>query len=63
MSKSWDVPTGILCMLLGSVAIYSALFATGHWIYGNNVTASLLTGLAVVSAFILTKAWKRLTFN
>lgn len=62
-SKSWDVPVGILCMLLGSITVYSALFAVGYWIYGEFVTASLLTACAMVAAFILTKTWKRLSFD
>jgi Na+/proline symporter len=32
--KEWIVPKGILCMLLGCISIYSALFATGYFIYG-----------------------------
>ena len=33
--KSWDVPKGILAMLIGCVMVYSTLFATGNWLYGN----------------------------
>lgn len=62
-NKSWDVPVGILSMLLGCVAVYSALFATGHWIYGNTITASFMSALAVLAAFLLTKTWKRLQFE
>jgi Na+/proline symporter len=62
-SKAWDVPVGILCMLLGCVTVYSALFATGYWIYGNITVAVLLTALAVIAAFALTKTWKKLSFE
>jgi integral membrane sensor domain MASE1 len=58
--QSWDVPTGILCMVLGCFAVYSALFATGYWIYGRHTLANILTVIAVVSTYVLTKAWKRL---
>ncbi len=58
--KGWDVPAGIVCMVLGCFAVYSALFATGNWIYGKYTFASVLTAIAVVSTFILTKAWKKL---
>jgi Na+/proline symporter len=58
--QAWDVPTGILCMVLGCFAVYSALFAIGYWIYGRHTLANILTVIAVVSTYILTKAWKRL---
>jgi Na+/proline symporter len=62
-TKGWDVPTGILCMLLGSVAIYGALFATGNWIYGKWELATLLTVIVIVSTFLLTKTWKKLSLE
>ena len=34
-AKGWSIPTGILCMLVGAFAIYSALFSTGYFIYGK----------------------------
>ncbi len=58
--ESWDVPQGILCMVLGCFGVYSALFAVGYWIYGKNVLASLLSMSAVVSGFFLMKMWKKL---
>lgn len=61
--KSWDVPIGLLCMLLGSIAVYASLFATGFWIYGQWLTASLLTTLALVAVVALTKTWKKLSFD
>ncbi len=32
--EKWIVPSGILCMILGCLMIYSALFSTGYFIYG-----------------------------
>jgi solute:Na+ symporter, SSS family len=58
--QGWDVPVGILCMLLGSVAIYSALFATGNWIYGRYLLAGILTAITLVSIYFLMKTWKKL---
>jgi len=58
--EAWRVPQGILCMVLGSVAIYSTLFATGYWIYGNTVLASVLTFTAALSAYLLKNAWQKL---
>jgi SSS family solute:Na+ symporter len=58
--KGWVVPQGILCMLLGSVGVYSALFATGYWIYGDRLPALVLTLIAVGAAVLLAKAWPKL---
>lgn len=58
--QKWDVPTGIMCMVLGCFSIYSALFATGNWIYGKKFIAMVLTGIAVVSSIFLIKFWSRM---
>lgn len=52
---AWEVPAGILKMVLGCFAIYGALFATGFWIYGNTVPAVILTVVTVASASGLVK--------
>jgi Na+/proline symporter len=62
-SKGWDVPVGILCMVLGSIAVYSALFATGNWIYGKWELAGLLTLIVIISTFLLTRMWKKLSLE
>ncbi len=54
------LPLGILCMVIGCISVYSALFATGCWIYGRTVPAILLTVLAVVTAGLIALAWNRL---
>jgi Na+/proline symporter len=58
--KSWDVPAGILCMVLGCFAVYSVLFAVGYWIYGKNTLAFILSVVAAAATFLLTKTWKKL---
>jgi len=58
--QAWDVPTGILCMVLGCFAVYSALFATGYWIYGKNLLAAVLTLVAVISTGLLVRMWNKL---
>jgi Na+/proline symporter len=44
---------GLASMLLGTVAVYAALFATGNWIYGQVAWATGLTVLALLSAILL----------
>ena len=53
----WTVPSGIIAMLLGCVFVYSCMFATGNWIYGNYGLAIGLTITVLVSAFLLKKVW------
>ena len=59
-SEGWSVPSGILAMLVGCVLIYSVMFATGNWIYGQYKDALILTGLAVVSGFVLIRLWRKI---
>jgi Na+/proline symporter len=58
--KKWSVPLGIICMLCGSFAIYSLLFSTGYFIYGeiNNGLSFLIIG--IVFSFGLKYNWNKL---
>ena len=53
----WTVPSGILAMLLGCVFVYSTMFATGNWIYGNYGLASGLTVTVIIAAWLLKRVW------
>ncbi|HUG39960.1 MAG TPA: sodium:solute symporter family protein [Longimicrobiales bacterium] len=53
----WTVPRGILAMVAGCLAVYSALFATGYWIYGLVTPAFALTAVAVSAAYALARLW------
>ncbi|AKJ64665.1 sodium:solute symporter family protein [Kiritimatiella glycovorans] len=53
------LPSSILCMLFGTFAVYAALFAAGLWMYGEAVSAFLMTVLFLGSAAGLGTAWKR----
>ncbi|SDQ13059.1 sodium:solute symporter family protein [Flagellimonas zhangzhouensis] len=57
-NEKWSVPSGIKAMISGVVLIYSIMFATGYWIYGEYQLASVLTALVVLSALILLKVWR-----
>lgn len=56
----WDVPTGIICMLLGCVSIYSILFSIGNILYGNLNQTLIFVGLTVISTLLLWKFWNKL---
>jgi Na+/proline symporter len=57
----WDVPTGILCMMFGSMAIYSLLFSIGYSLYGQYNNALLFAAISLISVFFLIRFWRKLT--
>lgn len=61
--RAWNVPTGILCMLVGSVGIYGALFSTGYFIYGEYIEGSILFSVTILAFIILRKLMKKLMFT
>ena len=61
--RAWNVPTGILCMVVGSVGIYGALFSTGYFIYGEYKEGSILLAVTLLSFIILRKLMKKLMFT
>ncbi|MFY0630489.1 MAG: Na+:solute symporter [Flavobacteriaceae bacterium] len=59
-NEGWSVPSGIIAMLLGLVLIYSCMFSTGYWIYGETTFAISTTISALVSGFLLIRTWKKI---
>jgi hypothetical protein len=57
----WDVPTGILCMIFGSVSIYSILFTIGNLLYGKIIHAMVLIVITIIALILLWLSWKKLT--
>jgi len=62
-NEKWSVPQGISAMVLGCVLIYTCMFATGYWIYGEIKLASILTVVAIVSGILLARVWNRMKEN
>ncbi|MBJ25212.1 MAG: Na+:solute symporter [Flavobacteriaceae bacterium] len=56
----WDVPTGILCMVIGSITIYSFLFSIGYFLYKDFTIAFILLSISIISLYFLNKTWKKL---
>ena len=54
-----DLPLQILGMFLGCVVVYTALFATGSFIYGNTWTGLILGAISAGCLALLAKLWKR----
>ena len=61
--EAWDVPTGIICMVLGCLFVYSILFSIGSFLYSKYTVATTLLVISFVSLFFLQKAWKKLRMN
>ena len=59
--EKWDVPNGILCMLFGSISIYSILFGIGYILYSQITTGFIFISISIISFFILMKFWRRLS--
>lgn len=47
------LPRGILCMLVGAFAVYSALFSTGFFLYGEIISGALLSFASLVVFYAL----------
>lgn len=63
INEIWSVPSGIIAMILGCILIYSCMFATGYWIYGNYTKAVIISITALVSGALLIRTWKKLKVN
>ena len=59
--EKWDVPSGILCMLFGSISVYSILFGIGYILYSQTTTGVIFLIISAVSVIALMKFWKRLS--
>jgi Na+/proline symporter len=53
----------LVCTLLGTLAVYSALFAAGLWIYGYPGKALVLTGFSAVGAIGVLRLWTGIGFE
>ncbi|MDZ4822069.1 MAG: sodium:solute symporter family protein [Flavobacteriales bacterium] len=51
--------TQVMCMFIGCITVYSALFATGFFIYGNVMAAVFLALIAMVGGYSLFALWKK----
>jgi len=55
-----ELGAGVAAMALGSLAVYSALFATGSFLYGRAGAALGLALVAVASAVAIRRLWSRI---
>lgn len=58
--KAWEMPLQILCVFIGTIVIYSMLFAIGNILYGEYLYAIILFGIVVVGTVLLFKFFGKL---
>jgi len=58
--KKWEVPGSLLNIFLGCMAIYSAIFSVGFWLYSNEGPAIVTTITSAAAAVGLILNWGRL---
>lgn len=61
--ETMSIPLGILAIILGCILIYSCMFATGNFIYGNHITGLIISLTALVSGILLILIWKKIRVN
>lgn len=60
LAETGKLPMEIGLMLVASLMVYSTVFATGYWIYGNTVPAVITTAVSIIGGVVLFKAWSKL---
>jgi Na+/proline symporter len=56
----WKLPMQLLCVFLGSVAIYASLFSVGNFVYGNMGWGCALAGIAAAMTICLFKSFNKI---
>ena len=59
----WEVPYGLLCVLLGCFGIYSALFSIGNFVFGNVGLGFLLAIGFAIATYLLFRFWSKLNIR
>ena len=59
--EKWDVPNGILCMVFGSLSVYSILFGIGYILYGQLSLGFTFLGISIISVYLLMIFWKKMS--
>ncbi|MCD4770098.1 MAG: hypothetical protein K8R35_08030, partial [Bacteroidales bacterium] len=62
-NEKWEMPLQILCVFIGTIAIYSSLFSIGSFVYGNNLNGIILAVIATAGMYFLFKSFNKLRAN
>ncbi len=55
-----QLPLEILCVIIGCITVYAALFAVGNWIYWNIFGAFISTFITLLGAIFFMRVWSKL---
>ncbi|OWW24363.1 Na+:solute symporter [Zobellia sp. OII3] len=62
-SEEWDIPVAILCMVVGSMTVFSILFAIGYIIYGDFKLGAIMSSIGFLGTWCLMMLWKKLKMD
>jgi Na+/proline symporter len=57
---AWKLPIQLLCVFLGCVAVYAALFAVGNFVYGNRAWGIALCVVSLGAVVLLFRSFHKL---
>ncbi len=60
VGRKWEMPLQILCVFIGAVSIYSALFSIGSFVYLKPWLGSMFAVIAVAGTIFLFRAFNKL---
>ncbi len=63
VKKKWDIPEGLLSVLLGAFGIYSALFSIGNFVFGNVGLGLVLALVFAGAVYMLFRLWNKLNIE
>lgn len=55
-----DLPRGILCMVVGCIAVYSTVFAAGYFLYAEMRYGAVFAAIAAAAVIFLASIWGKL---
>jgi hypothetical protein len=61
--KKWDMPLQMLCVFVGTIVIYSALFSIGSFVYLKPMSGIILAVVAVAGTWFLFKSFNKISSN
>jgi solute:Na+ symporter, SSS family len=61
VGKKWDMPLQFLCVFIGTIVIYSALFSIGSFVYLKPLNGIILAVVAVAGTWFLFKSFTRIS--
>jgi Na+/proline symporter len=59
----WNVPTGLLCMMLGCLMVWASIFGAGYLLYGHTLSGCVMAGVAAAAALALMKWVPKIQFS